>query len=146
MKRFVRPIMDLIKYKKPYYRTRLSKRDDYHLQKEIDPMAATNQPNDEPRQPLADDDPGFFKKTVLNPKTNRRNQIFECKYCGVTNTKIFNIKAHINMHKGLFPYHCNSCTKVFSQLANRNRHQKDCNKNSLRSRRLFQCEKKTPKM
>jgi len=140
MKQFVYPIMDQIKHKKPYMRTRISKHDDHDLREEINPMTPGNNPDGEPRQPLADDDPGFYKTTELNPVTNRKNQKFVCKYCEVTYNKLYNMRDHIHMHKGLFPYSCDNCTKVFSQLANRNRHQKECHKKGLQSQKLFKCE------
>lgn len=68
-------------------------------------------------------DRGYIKRLQPNLSTRRPNQLLECKYCGKTYTKLYNIKDHIHMHRGQAPYQCKYCGKRFSQMANRNRHE-----------------------
>ena len=63
-------------------------------------MAASNNPNRYQGQPLADYDPGFYKITELNPKSERKIQKFTCKYCSFTSRKLHNMRDHVYMHKG----------------------------------------------
>ena len=69
-------------------------------------------------------DLGYVKRLLPNNKTRRPNQLLICKYCGKSYTKLYNIIDHVHMHRGLTPYKCHYCDKRFSQMANRNRHEK----------------------
>ena len=141
----IKPLMDQIKVRKPYMRTRDSF---YDRGEEIFPAAVPNIPQQEGmNEDLGSDgeDPGYFRRDEFNPITKRTNQKFICKYCGFALTKLYNAKDHVHMHRGECPYACKYCDKAFSSLANRNRHQdKVCAKRCQRHRKLKQkcnCDK-----
>ena len=46
---------------------------------------------------------GYSKRFQSNKNTRRPNQLLICKYCGKTYTKLYNIRDHVNMHRGQGP-------------------------------------------
>ena len=57
---------------------------------------------------------GYRKMFQSNKDTKRPNQLLICNYCNKTYTKLYNIRDHVNMHRGQEPYKCRFCKKTFS--------------------------------
>ena len=113
-KQVINPIMEAIKFKKPYERTRNSKMDEDDLIAQVNSFTPAVKLDGDESMDSQGNDLGFYKRDVFNERTKRTNQLFVCKYCGIKYTKLYNVKDHVHMHRGQYPYSCSLCGKVFS--------------------------------
>lgn len=65
----------------------------------------------------------FMLMKVRNPKSNRPNQLLQCKHCPYKTTRRENIKGHIRVHKQSMPFDCQFCGKKFTFKGNKKQHE-----------------------
>ncbi|KAH9510191.1 hypothetical protein Btru_043712 [Bulinus truncatus] len=64
------------------------------------------------------------KKTIHGVASGHQS----CPICGKQFTRVFNLRGHMNMHKGARPFKCSKCGQAFAYSQSQHRHQKLCNK------------------
>ena len=99
---------------KPYERTRNSKQDENDLVGQTSSYTPAVKMEGDVSEDSDGNDLGYYKRAEFNEKTKRSNQKFICKYCSIVYTKLYNVKDHVHMHRGQYPYSCRHCNKKFS--------------------------------
>ena len=75
-------------------------------------------------------DKKFYLLKVLNKGTHRAQQLLLCKFkdCGKKFSRKCGLKDHLMIHDNIKPFGCEYCDKHFTQLGNKDVHQRTCAK------------------
>ena len=96
---------------KPYDRTRNSKQDEDDLIGQRTSYKPAVKQEGDIDVDSDGNDLGYYKRVEYNETTKRLNQKFICKYCSIVYSKLYNVKDHVHMHRGQYPYSCKHCGK-----------------------------------
>jgi uncharacterized Zn-finger protein len=57
-----------------------------------------------------------------NTQYNQMEKDLTCIYCSKVLSNLANLKRHLRIHEGIYPYQCQFCDKKFSDASNAKKH------------------------